>query len=510
MLFYINSNIHSQNYKIKTDKMITEVFIEFDFGDNKSPNPFLPPDPINFPLSNPNDLTPVNVWKTFDTWWNENLKLLGCDETDLNVLKQLVFDINFDPIILNSTYNGVDKTYQFGKHTIVVVAKIDSSLIDTLSGIINKIGFIKGVYISPEIKFCSTGTTPDGKDVNVAAELEVTLLKQKGMTGKNVLVAVVDGGIDPNNLNSICVANNKINPNFYNDARFTIDSPPDVTHGTSVAYDLLIAAPECTILDAPIPDNNGTFNKTLTGAMKVYAALEILFTEIKANTNPNLKGFKNMVITNSWAMDNTSEEQNLQSNAKYSDNHDHPFNRIVAQLASLGADIVFAAGNCGDGADGCQGIKNTIYGANSHQDILCVTGATVLGKELMNYSNKGPGLLTEKKPDIVGFTEFSVNNDQQSPIHTGTSAACPVIAGVIAAIRASGNYSDTIKFTPQQMRDLLINNSTKGAVISLETGADTSSDWIIPGTQNQFGIIDVKKLVPNLIPLNLFFHNISP
>ena len=160
----------------------------------------------------------------------------------------------------------------------------------------------------------------------------------------------------------------------------------------------------------------------------------------------------------------------------YSDNPNHPFNIIVASLEAAGADILFAAGNCGpECPDGrCQGVTNAgIFGANSSPAVLSVAGASVQGERL-GYSTKGPGRLVREKPDITSFTHFAGSGVYAAD--GGTSAATPVLAGVIAAIRRL--YPSNI-LPPSTLRDLV------------RTTARSKGTWEEYGA----GIVDVGELL---------------
>jgi hypothetical protein len=89
----------------------------------------------------------------------------------------------------------------------------------------------------------------------------------------------------------------------------------------------------------------------------------------------------------------------------------HPFNIIVGSLEAAGADILFAAGNCGTECpdDRCQGVTNAgIFGANSSPAVTCVAGVVTSNRDRIGYSTKGPGRLERKKPDVASFTHFAV------------------------------------------------------------------------------------------------------
>jgi hypothetical protein len=171
----------------------------------------------------------------------------------------------------------------------------------------------------------------------------------------------------------------------------------------------------------------------------------------------------------------------------FSSNPAHPFNRIVGTLAGLGADILFAAGNCGSECpDGrCQGVTNQgIYGANSHPMVTTVVGvATDLDR--VGYSNRGPGKLTTNKPDITGYTHFAGSGVYAAD--GGTSAATPVVAGVVAAIRTVRPYNGTISRRPAAIRNILTTTANDLGAI----GYDFTYG---------FGVVNGCKIAQKLIP----------
>jgi hypothetical protein len=146
--------------------------------------------------------------------------------------------------------------------------------------------------------------------------------------------------------------------------------------------------------------------------------------------------FHSMVVSNSWGMFQMTWDFPVGDPRNYSDNPKHPFNRIVATLEEAGADVLFAAGNCGHecpdsrcGTEQDQGI----YGANSHPQVLTIAGVDIR-KNRVGYSTRGPGHLLKDKPDVCGFTHFKGSGVY--PADSGTSAATPVVAGLMAALRS--------------------------------------------------------------------------
>src|SRR5262249_1788085 len=104
-------------------------------------------------------------------------------------------------------------------------------------------------------------------------------------------------------------------------------------------------------------------------------------------------------------------------------------------------------------------------------------------KKRVGYSSQGPGRLTAKKPDYASFTHFLGSEAfGTGTADSGTSAACPVAAGVVAAVRTKNPSS---KMTPLQLRSLI---------------AKTATDAGSPGFDFDFGsgILNVKDLINSL------------
>ncbi len=324
------------------------------------------------------------------------------------------------------------------QETFVVRGEIeekDAAKIGKQKGVV---GVYSDVQIEPQI-ICP-GSAALGTDSTVERLLCTDRLHRMGADGSGVLVAIVDSGINMAHMN----AQGK-NPTFdaarswVPRAGLTPGSLP-VGHGTMCAFDACIAAPKCTLLDIALLQSNATGPTPMSGflsdAVRAYAHL------IRIMTAPRRPGeTRSLVVNNSWGMFHPSWDFPVGHPGNYSDNPNHPFNRIVATLARTGADILFAAGNCGANCpDGrCQGVTaNAIYGANSHRDVLSIAGVDTT-KQRVGYSSQGPGRLTRNKPDLSGYTHFQGSGVY--PADGGTSAATPVVAGVVAAIRTKRPYT---------------------------------------------------------------------
>src|SRR3989475_996698 len=191
---------------------------------------------------------------------------------------------------------------------------------------------IVGVFADPAVSpfpsaYC--GAAPIGATRDVARRLGVPALRRAGLTGAGVSVAVVDTGIDGSR---IPVAGGWAPTPGYVPG----SSAPD--HGTMVAYDVRIAAPDARILDyALLKSQAGTWAAFLSDAIAAFADLVE-----RVNAAPG-----RWVVNNSWGMVERASDAPVGSPENYSANPDHPFNQITGALVAAGAHLFFAAGDCG-------------------------------------------------------------------------------------------------------------------------------------------------------------------
>lgn len=304
------------------------------------------------------------------------------------------------------------------------------------------------VFADPEIGLFPVcgGNPPVGNAATVATLLNVKQLKKRKLNGKGIAVAIVDTGINMVHLRSKGLKP-KLNKNI------TI-APPGVPvtpgaypigHGTMCAYDVLIAAPQCTLLDIPTLLSSTPGGSVMAGFLSdTLKAFSYLLNQIRS---PKWK-YKALVVNNSWGMFHPSWDFPPGHPGRYADNPNHPFNIITGTLAAAKADILFAAGNCGANCpDGrCQGVvTNTITGANAHGDVLTLAGCDTTNLRV-GYSSQGPGIagMASNKPDLTTYTHFS--GSEAFGVGTpdsGTSTACPVAAGVVAALRTRKPFKTT-------------------------------------------------------------------
>jgi subtilisin family serine protease len=335
---------------------------------------------------------------------------------------------------------------------------------------------VVGVFADPVIEsmLVCPGDAAVGTDTDVQAQLGVSNLASNGMDGDGVTVAIVDSGVNVAYLQS-----KGHNPKFSAPKSWTpagVTSTPGkhpVAHGTMCAYDVGLSAPKATLVDYAI------LLSTTRGANRMAGLLSdavLAYSKLLQLAGSMPAARRALVVTNSWGMFSPTWDFPVGHPGNYSDNPAHPFNVIVASLEAAGADVLFAAGNCGrDCPDGrCDFLgARSICGANSHPSVISVAGVDVKRRRV-GYSSQGPGRLARQKPDLSCYTHFK-GSEVKGP-DSGTSAACPVLAGFVAAVRSKHPAS---RISPAQLRSLLI----KTAVDLGSTGFDFDFGWGVPDAQ---------------------------
>ncbi|MFI9559572.1 S8 family peptidase [Nonomuraea endophytica] len=314
---------------------------------------------------------------------------------------------------------------------------------------------VVGVFADPVIESSLTcgGDPPVGDWHDVERLINAAGLAAEGLDGSGVALAVLDTGI-----NAAHVARH-LGRGVTLDAERSwnpagVTGRPgefEVDHGTMCAFDTLIGAPQASLIDIPVllstRPGGSALDGLLSDAVAAFAHLRTVLDDQPADS-------RSLVISNSWGSFSPSWDFPVGHPGNYSDNAAHPFNLIVASLDRAGADVLFAAGNCGrECKDGrCAYPDRPIVGANSHPRALSIGGVDV-GNERVGYSSQGPGRLTARKPDICAYTHFSGSKAfGDTEPDSGTSAACPVAAGLVAAVRTRWPSS---RLSPAQLRALL-------------------------------------------------------
>jgi hypothetical protein len=208
------------------------------------------------------------------------------------------------------------------------------------------------------------------------------------------------------------------------------------------------------------------------------------------------------IIVNAWGV----QDRLLETfPGEYSANPNHFLNKSVASLA-LEHDVIFAAGNCGQFSMSrrCgpydRGPHRSLWGANALHPVMTV-GAVRNNARWVGMSSQGPGpaalssdgTQTNTKPDFCAPSWFRSETDARL-LSTGTSAACGVAAGAVAALR---QHWDSLAVPPATMKTVLRETARK----------HWRPDW---NGRTGEGVIDLDAAVQRLEAMNLARRGDAP
>ncbi len=303
------------------------------------------------------------------------------------------------------------------------------------------------LYADPAISTFLTciGDPPVGTAEDVATQLEVQELWRLGHTGERVAIVILDTGLNTAHIAQVA----GFEPNFDAANSWTppgmswVAGDAPVDHGTMCAFDALIAAPWATLVDYPILSANGPAGGSVMSGFLSTALLA--FNSIYASWNSglafgDLSQYSGLVLSNSWGIFHPSWDFPAGHPGRFCDNPNHPFNLQLETMSRGAIDVLFAAGNCGaDCPDGrCQGrTTEAIMGSSASVDAMSIAGCDV-NRLRVGYSSQGPSItgMYGMKPDVTSYTHFLGSKAFGDAVpDSGTSAACPVAAGCMAALR---------------------------------------------------------------------------
>ncbi|MHC4642413.1 MAG: S8 family serine peptidase, partial [Planctomycetota bacterium] len=361
-------------------------------------------------------------------------------------------DTSYDPVPINPTPDQDAKLAAAGEKTIIIRGMIEESKIPQLEAQANVVKVWRDTRIEPFVDTltkekqtafvmpmdgfgtCPIGTcdcspgTAKGTIADVAKYLGVDKIWAAGYRGDSIVVGVVDGGITAQGrtISSSDTSNpswpGKLIPRVTGGWPTTSWGTTGVAwgwHGNMCSTDVLGMAPKTQIYDIRI--SAGGLAATISAAISGF---QWAIKQHKLNGTPH-------ILTNSWGIFQEAWDTD------YARNPLHPFTRKVVEALDEGILVLFAAGNCGGtcpdnrcGSD--TGPGKSIWGANSHPRVMTV-GAVNKKEQFVGYSSQGPGALDKKKPDFCSVTHFKGFFSSDS----GTSAATPIAAGVVALLKQS-------------------------------------------------------------------------
>jgi hypothetical protein len=320
-----------------------------------------------------------------------------------------------------------------------------------------------------------------GNTKDVQQKLRSDDLNRAGYDGARVAIAIVDTGIYVERITKRLgdlepgTPPHVDAPNSW--TPLTVATEPfkhGLGHGTMCAYDALIVAPKATLLDVSMllarAPGDHSVPGTVGAAIKAYCHLANKW--IEWGDLGAARPYDALVVSNSWGIFHPSLEPTTGA-IRFIDNPQHAFRRyFVRPLSRAGVDIVFASNNCGPECPSATCLSKTdgmIMGANAYEEILTVGGCDT-NNDRVGYSSQGPSIagMYQNKPDLTSYTHFLGSKIRRiwAP-DTGVSAACPVAAGCVAALRTGLPPTTT---TSKALFDALKATATQGNGSSTPAG----------------------------------------
>jgi serine protease AprX len=272
--------------------------------------------------------------------------------------------------------------------------------------------------------------------------LGVDRIWMDGFRGQNIVVGIIDEGIDGT---VYPVIGGFSRPDLPQPGRARISS-----HGSMCAADVLVAAPQAKLYDYPFlgqPRSGGAL-----------AMFQEVLNQRRLDGTPQL-------TNNSYGFVGVPPRDQLPNHEIHDINH--PLHRKVREVVASGCPCFFAAGNCGEDcpSGNCHvsgiGPGRSIHASNSLAEVITVA-AVNSRNDRIGYSAQGPGLFEPQKPDLACYSHFFGNFGPGRPaggdinsFDNGTSAATPLACGVGALLMSAFANLD-----PQRLKQALIAGAT--------------------------------------------------
>lgn len=328
------------------------------------------------------------------------------------------------------------------------------------------------IYFAPSALPPNTGvaagaypyfSVPDG----VAVMLRAARVHRLGITGKGIVVAMPDTGMYAHPFYSY--HGYRVNKTLL--APGASDANSDsVGHGTGEAANIFACAPNVTLIPVKMAgDTVGAIN-----------------TAVSASPKPH-------IITNSWGYDMDHPGTTIPNWLK-------PLELAVANAVASGIVVCFSAGNGHKGFPGshpdvisvggvhvnlpdlndfevssyASGFSSTWYPGRTSPDVCGLTGKSVT----VGGSPKAPSIMlpVQEGADLDSIDPSTGSGSDGWGLFSGTSAACPQVAGIVALM-----LEKKAGLSPAKVKELLKKGArdvTKGTNLNGETatsGPDVAS-----------------------------------
>jgi len=355
-------------------------------------------------------------------------------------------------------------------------------------------------WISPDGEVESSAIMPEKREIAYTAQgsttrairsMNVPNLWTLNHTGKGIGVAVIDSGIDPfadlitptsRLLASVDLDGDAVNaPNTDDYGHGT--HVASVIAGSGVSTGYMGVAPEANIINVKVANNRGQ--------AKVSAVVAGMEWVLKNKATYNIR-IVNLSLNTTWVESYHTSPIDAAAEILW-------FNQIV---------VVTSAGNKG---------ANAVYAPANDPFVITVGAVANQGTDMLiddvvgNFSSYGPTESGFNKPDVMahGFGIYGIaaknsylyNNypdfrlGQNGFMMSGTSAAAPLVSGVVALmLHANPNLNpDQVKFRLMQTASSLWRGYSRQKAGSGQVDAFYATTYILPGNANTN--IPISKLI---------------